>query len=280
MNRVMKILCIAAAAAMLFSTAALADQLELKDGTLINGTYMGGSRVNVHFRVDGKTKIYKRDDVSAIFLGDDAYARATAPSASTSPATSSATTTPAGQRANVTSSGGTVPVGARVLVRMIDAVDSAENKAGDTFRASLDEDLIVNGVVVVPKGADVTGKLVEVKEAGRLTGKSELKLELTDIFVNNQSYALVTGEYGVAGEGRGKDTAMKVGGGAAIGAVIGAIAGGGKGAAIGAGIGAGAGTAIQVMTRGEQVKVPSETLLEFTLEQELVVQRPSTRRRR
>ncbi len=163
---------------------------------------------------------------------------------------------------------------------MIDGVDSAENKAGDTFRASLDEDLAVDGVVIIPKGADVTGKLVEVKEAGRLTGKSELKLELTDIFVNNQTYPLVTGEYGVAGEGRGKDTALKVGGGAAIGAVIGAIAGGGKGAAIGAGIGAGAGTAIQVFTRGEQVKVPSETLLEFTLEQDLVVQRPSTRRTR
>jgi len=274
-----RFLCIAAAAALLFSIPALADRLELKDGTLIKGTYMGGSRVNVHFRVDGETKIYKREDVSAIYLGDAVPAKPVAAAAPAAPAAATAPAAPE-QRVNATSSGGTVPTGSVLMVRMIDGVDSAENKAGDTFRASLDEDLAVDGVIIIPKGADVTGKLVEVKEAGRLTGKSELKLELTEIFVNNTDYALVTGEYGVAGEGRGKDTAMKVGGGAAIGAVIGAIAGGGKGAAIGAGIGAGAGTAIQVMTRGEQVKVPSETLLEFTLEQDLVIRRPSTRRRR
>ena len=169
----------------------------------------------------------------------------------------------------------TVPAGTRIMVRMIDGVDSSKNHVGDKFRASLEENLVVNGVVVAHKGADVYGRLAEAKGAGHIKGKSELKLELTDISINHQLQPIMTGEYDVAGKSRGSNTAKKVGGGAAVGAVIGAIAGGGKGAAIGAGIGAGAGTAIQVFTRGEQVKVPSETLLEFRIEQPFTVTVPS-----
>jgi hypothetical protein len=154
---------------------------------------------------------------------------------------------------------------------MIDSVDSETNKPGDLFRASLDADLIVDDVTAVPRNTDVRGRLAEVKEAGHISGRSELKLELTDIMVGGQWQPISTGDYDVAGKSRGADSAKKIGGGAAIGAVIGAIAGGGKGAAIGAGVGAGAGTAIQVFTKGQQVKVPSETLLEFNLEQPLTL---------
>ncbi len=87
--------------------------------------------------------------------------------------------------------------------------------------------------------------------------------------MNSQTIPLFTGEYSLSGSSRGATTAKRVGTGAAVGAVIGAIAGGGRGAAIGAGVGAGAGTAVQVMTKGEQVHVPSETLLEFVLQQEV-----------
>lgn len=280
MNRVSKTFCVFAAL-LLCTSLALADRLEMKDGRVIEGTYMGGSRVNIHFRVDGTTKIYKRADVSAILLFDDGEAPAKTATTATSGAAPSGTTAAASTTpATATVVGGTIPAGTRIVVRMIDSVDSDQNKVGDTFRASLEEDLTVNGALVAPKGADVNGKLSEVKEAGRIAGRSELKLELTEIVVNGQTYALSTGEYEIAGKSRGKDTAVKVGAGAAIGAVVGAIAGGGKGAAIGAGVGAGAGTAIQVLTRGEQVRVPSETMLEFTLEQDLVVRRPSSTRRR
>jgi len=272
-----KVLVVTMAAALLFCVAARADELELKDGRVLKGTFAGGSRVNVHFVVDGKTKIYKRSEVSAIFLEERTVARADEPEQATA-ATSS--TSASSRTTSVATSGGTIYAGTRMVVRTIDGVDSDKNKAGDTFRASLEEDLLVNGEVVAPRGADVTGQLTEVKEAGRLTGKSELKLELTEIIINGRTYSLSTGEYELAGKSRGGDTAMKVGGGAAIGAVVGAIAGGGKGAAIGAGIGAGAGTAIQVLTHGEQVRVPSETVLEFTLEQDLVVRSPSNRNRR
>ena len=158
------------------------------------------------------------------------------------------------------------------MVRMIDSVDSKTNHIGDRFHASLEGDLTVNGVVVAPKGADVYGRLADARQAGHLTGKAQLKLELTDILIQNRMQPVMTGEYELAGQSRGGNTAKKAGGGAAVGAVIGAIAGGGKGAAIGAGVGAGAGTAVNVATRGEQVNVPSETLLEFRLEQPFTLQ--------
>src|SRR5258708_24566934 len=104
-----------------------------------------------------------------------------------------------------------------------------------------------------------------------MAGSSEQELELTRMVIDGHDYPVVSSDYTLQGKGRGKNTAEKVGGGAALGAIIGAIAGGGKGAAIGAGVGAGAGGAVQVMTRGQQVKVPSETLLEFRLQQPLMV---------
>ena len=164
-----------------------------------------------------------------------------------------------------------VPTGTRLTVRTIDAIDSDRNRVGDKFAATLDQPLYVNDVLVVPKGADVYGRLEEAKEAGHLAGKAQLRLSLTGIVINGQTYALSTGDYELSGKSRTANTATKVGGGAAVGAIIGAIAGGGKGAAIGAGVGAGAGTAVQVATKGDQVHVPSETLLEFALDQPVTI---------
>jgi len=158
-------------------------------------------------------------------------------------------------------------MGTRLTVRTIDSIDSDRNRVGDKFAASLDESLYVNGVLVAPRGTDIYGRLDVATEAGRVAGRSQLKLSLTGIVINGQTVPLSTGDYELSGKSRGANTAKKVGGGAAVGAVIGAIVGGGKGAAVGAGVGAGAGTAVQVATKGEQVHVPSETLLEFSLNQ-------------
>jgi hypothetical protein len=163
----------------------------------------------------------------------------------------------------------TVPSGTKLLVRTIDSIDSDQNRPGDKFQASLEQPLYVNETLVAPKGTSVYGRLDQVQESGQLSGKAQLRLALTGIVLNGQTIALSTGDYEMAGKSRGASTAKKVGGGAALGAVIGAIAGGGKGAAIGAGVGAGAGTAVQVMTKGDQIHVPSETLLEFSLDQPL-----------
>jgi outer membrane lipoprotein SlyB len=150
---------------------------------------------------------------------------------------------------------------------MIDGVDSSVNHAGEVFHASLAGPIVINDQVVVPSGTDMYVKLVNAKSAGHMTGQSELALELVRMEFQGKSYGLVSNEYTQTGSSRGKRTAETVGGGAAIGAVLGAIIGHGKGAAIGAATGAGAGTVAEAATKGQQVKIASETKLDFVLDQ-------------
>jgi hypothetical protein len=157
-----------------------------------------------------------------------------------------------------------VPAGTTILVRMLDSVDSSKNPPGSRFTATLETNLVVGNTVVVPQGNTIYGRLSESKQAGRATGSSELQLELTDIVVGGTAYPLLTSDYQVKGSGSGKRTAKRVLGGAGLGAAIGGIAGNaGKGAAIGAVVG----TAGAVAQKGKSVNVPSETLLEFRLQQ-------------
>jgi hypothetical protein len=153
-------------------------------------------------------------------------------------------------------------------VRTIDAIDSTQNQVGDRFQASLEEPLRVDGNEIVSTDAAVYGRLSESKESGTFTGRSQLRLELTALVVNGQTVTIVTGDYELTGKSRGASTAKRTASGAAVGSIIGAIAGGGKGAAIGAGVGAGAGAGSEIITKGDQVKVPSETLIEFILQQD------------
>jgi hypothetical protein len=165
----------------------------------------------------------------------------------------------------------TVPSGTRITVRTIEGIDSSKNDVGERFSTTLDQPIYVGNVLVAPRGVAVYGRLEEVKTSGQFAGRAQLRLALTSIDLQGRTYPLVTGDYQVSGRSRGANTAAKVGTGAVVGAIIGGVVGGGKGAAVGAGVGAGAGTAAQVMTRGDRVRVPSETLLEFTLEQPLTV---------
>jgi hypothetical protein len=164
-----------------------------------------------------------------------------------------------------------IPVGSTLAVRMIDSIDSEVNHTGETFRATLDAPVSVEGDEIIPAGTDVSVRLAEAKSAGKFAGRSELQLELSWIEFQGRRYTVDSSTYEQVGSSRGKNTAAKVGGGAAIGAIIGAIAGGGKGAAIGATVGAGAGAGAQVFTKGQQIKVPSETRIDFRLDQPIVV---------
>ena len=164
-----------------------------------------------------------------------------------------------------------IAAGAKLTVRMIDSVDSSVNHTGEIFHASLDTPLIVDNNVIVPRGADVYIRLTGASTAGTMKGKSELHLELVKMDFQGRSYSLVSGTYSLAGKSRGQDTAKKVGGGAVIGTIIGAIAGGGRGAAIGAAVGAAGGGVYQSATKGQQVKVPAETRLDFQLEQPVTI---------
>jgi len=165
----------------------------------------------------------------------------------------------------------TVPANAIVTVRTIDSIDSKTNQAGQVFKASLDAPIVVDNRVIVPSGADAYVKLANAKSAGKVTGRSELSLELASIVFQGNTYNVVSSDVKQSGASRGKQSAERIGGGAALGALIGAVAGGGKGAAIGAAVGGGAGTGVQVFTHGQQVKIPSETRLDFTLQQPLEI---------
>ncbi len=158
-----------------------------------------------------------------------------------------------------------------LTIRMIDGIDSSVNHAGEIFHASLDAPIVVDDSVVVPRGADVYVRLASANSAGKYSGKSELRLELVKLEFHGQSYSLVSSTYSLAGDAQGKSTAEKVGGGAVIGAIIGAIAGGGRGAAIGAGVGGAGGGIYQGATGGKQVRIPSETKLDFQLGRPLTV---------
>jgi|SRR5882672_8685842 len=161
----------------------------------------------------------------------------------------------------------TVPAGTRVLIRMVDAIDSTKQKTGYRFTATLETNLQTEDKVVAPRGTTVYGRLANASSAGKMSGSSQLTLELTDIVINGTAYPLLTSTYEIKGKGEGGNTAKKVIGGAGLGALIGGLAGGGKGAGIGALAGAGAGTAIAASKKGEQLQIPSESLLEFRLEQ-------------
>lgn len=160
----------------------------------------------------------------------------------------------------------TIPSGTVLAVRLVDTIDTTTAQAGQTFHATLDTPLSVEGEVAIPSGYDVEGHVVEVKSAGKFAGQSELKLQLDRISVGTKYYSVSTDQYFRQGSSRGKNTAEKVGAGAGIGAIIGAIAGGGKGAAIGAAAGGGLGGGVQAATKGQQIKLPSETVLNFTLQ--------------
>lgn len=158
----------------------------------------------------------------------------------------------------------TVPAGTSLLVRMVDTVDSSKNAVGSRFTATLETNLEVEGVVVAPAGTKVYGRLAQSKEAGRMAGKSELQLELTEIVIRGTAYPVLSTDYKVSGKSSGSRSAKRILGGTGLGAIIGGIAGN---AGMGAAIGAAAGTTAALVQKGQKVNVPSETLLEFRLQQ-------------
>ena len=320
-----------AALALIFCAGASADTLELKDGRVIQGRYLGGTRVIVRFEVEGDVQTFRVSEVSAVRLDrrsgrdrDDNPPPANGPYEGAPPPDQGQPNDQGGPPPNADNGRNdgpppqdqgrpndyppappppdrdrdhdrdrdydrdrdgeshhyvyaapgtpiTLPAGEPILVRMIDPVDSKHNVVGDVFKASLETDLAVNNVLVARRGSDAFVRLAYTKEARGLSGSSELQLELTRIIIDGREFPVVSGEYTMKGKGRGGDTAKKVGGGAIVGAIIGGVAGGGTGAAIGAGVGGAAGAGAEILTRGRAVRVPSETLLEFRLDQPVTV---------
>jgi hypothetical protein len=256
---------------------ACADTLTLRDGRTIQGTFVGGSSRQIRMAVEDRVDSFDINEVSDLKFGTARNAaRADAPRAAEPapapaardrvellrPEAPAPAPAPVAKRAAVE-----IPSGTSVVIRMIDDIDSQRDRVGQTFRASIDEPVMVGSDTVIPRGADVLMKLTDDKESGKLTGKTELTMDIVSVQVNGRMVDIDTQEVTTSSGSRTGKTAKVVGGTAALGAIIGAIAGGGKGAAVGAASGAAVGGGVQVMTKGQRVRIPTETRLTFTLQQ-------------
>jgi hypothetical protein len=248
-----------------------ADTLTLRTGKVITGQYLGGDARHIRMAIGDRVDTFSVEDVGDLQFGGNAPP---APPVPPPPPPDQAANQgfapqqpPQPPPAPMPVAGIQIPSGTPITVRMIEKVDSRVAHLGQTFRASVDEPVLLNGQTVIPRGADAVAKLVEDKESGKFEGKTVLTLALTDITINGQMIDTTTGNVSQASSSRGVRTAKVVGGATALGAIIGALAGGGRGAAIGAASGAAVGGGTEILTKGQQVKIPSETRLTFTLQQ-------------
>jgi hypothetical protein len=248
--------------------AAHADTLYLRDGRTVQGTFISGNSRELRFLADGgRTQRYAISAVERVNFGDSTSAVSASGSRSNDSYRSNDTYVDRTRtRARSTSTGDVVPSGSVITVRLIDPINSDKSNVGDTFRASLDEPIVVNGRTVAPAGSDATVRIVRVEQSGTVSGSEEIALVLSEVMANGRRLMPETQHAEVSAKSRSTESAKIIGGTAVVGAIIGAIAGGGKGAAIGAASGAGAGVAIQAI-RGQRIQIPSETRLDFTLSQ-------------
>ncbi|MBI2821217.1 MAG: hypothetical protein HYX74_03235 [Acidobacteria bacterium] len=250
-------------ASLMTMPTAKADTLYLQDGRFIDGTYLGGTAHAVRFRAQGLITTYPVTEVLQI-----KFESASGVSSSSSrPATSSRYRRAANLREYV------IPAGTTIHVRTTELIDSDSALVGDKFDAILEQDLIADGRVVAERGSPATMRIVEVEEAGQFRGRSVLAIDLVELTINGTHYALTSRTVEQRGASQGKRTGAYVGGGAALGAIIGGITGGSKGAAIGAIVGGASGAGVQVLTKGEKLKIPAETVLQFNLQEEARLQR-------
>ncbi len=255
---------------LLLAIAALgvSDTLTLRSGQVVRGEYLGGDARHVRMAVGDRVDTYSIEDVADLsFGGGQRLSDNDRRDDHRDSRDNGVREAPSPDQPTAAISGTVIPVGTTITVRMIDAVNSEQTRLGQTFRASVDEPVMVDGQVAIPRGADASVKLVEDQQSGKISGRTILTLVLQEVLVNGRMVDLTSGDVSQSSGSRGSRTAKVIGGTAALGAIIGAIAGGGRGAAIGAGSGAAVGTGVEVMTKGQTVKIPSETRLTFTLQQ-------------
>ncbi len=243
-----------------------ADTLTLRNGSVVEGNYLGGTAREIRMEVGTHIQNFPVDSIVGIQFSGGNNTGAFRPEAQSSSSNYPPPPPPQNYPPNQSSNYGIeIPAGTQLTVRMIDSVDSEVSRMGETFRASIDEPVIVNGQTLISRGADVVARLVDDQKSGKIQGRTTLKLILTSVTVNGRPVEISTQDVIKESGSRGARSAKVIGGTAALGAIIGGIAGGGRGAAIGAGSGAAVGTGAQEVTGGQRVRIPSETRLVFTL---------------
>jgi hypothetical protein len=233
-----------------------ADRVRLRSGKVVEGMFIGADSKAVRLLLDNGqvSEIPLADAVAVEF---DARKPATPPPPKPKPA--AAAPAPAAAPKPIT-----VPAGTAINVRLTQAIEVDASKAGQAFKAIVDDPVMMGGSIVIPRGASATLQAVQVQQSGTMKGSDKISLKLNAIGFGGFVYEVATGYVETKGSGEGKRTARKIGGGAGLGAIVGGIAGGGEGAAIGAAVGGITGAA--VASGGEEhLKLPAETRLQFKL---------------
>ena len=231
--------------------ALAADRVRLRSGKIVEGMFIGGDSKSVRVLLDNGS-------VSEIPLEEATAVEFTARKPKPATATPTPAPTPAARKPV------TVPAGTALNVRLTQAIDVDASQAGQTFKAIVDDPVMIGGSVVIPRGASAAVQAVQVKQSGKMKGSDHISLKVNSIGFGGMVYEVATAYVDAKGKGEGKKTARKVGGGAGLGAIVGGIAGGGEGAAIGAAIGGVTGGAIAAGGE-EHLKLPAETRLQFQL---------------
>jgi len=256
---VLRIWIFVVAGVLLAAGSVFGDVLELKNGTILNGKYVGGTAGTIRFETNEGTKVVETSKAVALTFTTPAPAAPTAAAPAATAATQPADSVP--QQAKAV----TVPSGTVMMVRMMDGI-SSQNKPGTRFTTTLDADVVIDGVIAVKAGTKIYGTLNSAKQAGRAVGQSSIDIRLNEITSDKGTQLIATSNYTDAGSRSG----VKTLGGAAVGAGIGAVVGGhgsaGKGAAIGAGV--------SLLKKGDTVTVPPGALLEFQLTRSLTINVP------
>jgi len=250
-----------------------ADTLTLRNGRTIEGQYLGGDARVLRMAVGDHVNTFQVEEISALQFGAAPAPQETQNDAPPPPPPPPPPTTPPpdGDRDHSRDydrpDAGELPAYTSIPIRMIDSVDSERDRLGQTFRAAVSDPVVVRGREVIPKGADAVVKLVYDQQSGKFEGRTVLTLDLMQVQVNGRMVDINSQDITKSSSSRGARTGAVVGGATALGAILGGIAGGGRGAAIGAGSGAAVGVGAEVLTKGQRVKIPSETRLVFTLQQ-------------
>jgi hypothetical protein len=257
----LRTLCVTALAIAAAGATLSADRVRLRSGKVIEGMFMGGDSRSVRVLLDsGAVSEVKLEDVATVEFSarkPAVPAPAPKPAPARTPSPAPAAAAPARVRT-------TVPSGTMVNVRLSEAIDVDASRSGQTFRAIVDDPVIVNGNIVIPRGAKAVLQAANVQQSGKMKGSDKITLKMNSIAFGGMVYEVASQYVETKGKGEGKRTARKVGGGAGLGAIIGGIAGGGEGAAIGAAVGGVTGAA--VASGGEEhLKLAAETRLQFQL---------------
>jgi outer membrane lipoprotein SlyB len=257
----LRTLCVTALAIAAAGATLSADRVRLRSGKVVEGMFMGGDSRSVRVLLDsGAVSEVKLEDVATV---EFSARKPAAPPAASKPAPAR-TPSPAPAAAAPARVRTTVPSGTMINVRLSEGIDVDASRTGQTFKAIVDDPVIVNGNIVIPRGAKAVLQAANVQQSGNMKGSDKITLKMNSIAFGGMVYEVASQYIETKGKGEGKRTARKIGGGAGLGAIIGGIAGGGEGAAIGAAVGGVTGGAVAAGGE-EHLKLAAETRLQFQL---------------